>query len=168
MAEGPTLLISEVLEKVAKAKTKDKKIELLRKNDSQALRMILKGSFDPNIKWLLPEGEVTFKRNDAPAGMDHSTIFQMSKKLYHYVKGGNDALNQNRREMMFIQLLEGLHESEADVLIWTKDKSLHRQYKGLSDNVVRSAFNWDEHYKKIEYPEDKTRSATGVKYRPAR
>lgn len=164
MAVGPTLLISEVLEKVAKAKTKEQKINTLREHDSPALRMILKGSFDPNIEWLLPEGEVPFKRNDAPAGMDHSTLFQMSKKLFHYVKGGNDPLNQNRRETMFIQLLEGLHESEADVLIWTKDKALHRQYKGLSDNVVRSAFNWDENYNKVTYPEDKTRSATGVKY----
>ena len=164
MAVGPTLLISEVLEKVAKAKTKEQKINTLREHDSPALRMILKGSFDPNIEWLLPEGEVPFKRNDAPAGMDHSTLFQMSKKLFHYVKGGNDPLNQNRRETMFIQLLEGLHESEADVLIWTKDKALHRQYKGLSDNVVRSAFNWDENYNKVTYQEDKTRSATGVKY----
>jgi len=164
MAVGPTLLISEVLEKVAKAKTKEQKISTLREHDTPALRMILKGSFDPNIQWLLPEGEVPFTKNDAPAGMDHSTLFQMSKKLYHYVKGGNDDLNQNRRETMFIQLLEGLHESEADVLVWTKDKALHRKFKGLSDNVVRSAFNWDEDYRKIEYPTDKTRSATGIKY----
>ena len=162
--ETYTPLFHEIFTKVNNAKDKAKKVAVLRKYDSANLRAFLMCAFNPDIEWLLPEGEVPFTRNDAPAGMDHSTLFQMSKKLFHYVKGGNDDLNQNRRETMFIQLLEGLHESEADVLIWTKDKALHRQFKGLSDNVVRSAFNWDENYNKPEYPEDKTRSATGVKY----
>ena len=55
---------------------------------------------------------------------------------------------------MFLQLLEGLHESDAAVLVSAKDKELHRKFKGLSDNVVKEAFDWDENYMKIEgYPQ---------------
>jgi hypothetical protein len=55
---------------------------------------------------------------------------------------------------MFVQLLEGLHQTDAEVLVAAKNKELHRKYKGLSDNVVKEAFDWDEKYMKIEgYPQ---------------
>jgi hypothetical protein len=51
---------------------------------------------------------------------------------------------------MFIQLLEGLHRDEAEIVVAAKDKGLHRKYKGLSSNVVREAFNWTEDYMQPE------------------
>ena len=60
--------------------------------------------------------------------------------------GGNPQLSQNKRESMFVQMLEGLHPDEADVLVAAKDKILHQKYKGLSANVVREAFNWTDEY----------------------
>ena len=65
-------------------------------------------------------------------------------------------LARNKREMMFVQMLEGLHKDEAELLIAAKDKNLHRKYKGLSDNVVKEAFDWDDNYKRVEpdqYPQ---------------
>ena len=38
-----TPLIHEVLKKVNNAKTKEKKVEILRENNSDALRMVIKG-----------------------------------------------------------------------------------------------------------------------------
>ena len=58
--------IAEILKKVNNAKTKDKKIAILRENDSEALRVIIRTSFDPNIVWLMPSGEVPYKQNEAP------------------------------------------------------------------------------------------------------
>jgi len=140
------LLISEILDKVSKAKTKQTKVALLKQYNTPALRMVLKSSFDPKIKWALPEGEVPFKRNDAPAGTEHSVLSYESRKLYHYIQGGNNLLTQSKRETMFVQMLEGLHETEADVLIAAKDGLLHQAYKGLSANVVKEAFNWTDEY----------------------
>ena len=140
------LLISEILDKVSKAKTKQNKVALLKEYDSPSLRMVIKSSFDPKIKWSLPEGEVPFKRNEAPAGTEHSTLAYESRRLYHYIEGGNPSLSQTKRETMFVQMLEGLHDSEADVLVAAKDKSLHQAYKGLSANVVKEAFNWTDEY----------------------
>ena len=145
-----TPLMSEVLDKVAKAKTKAKKIELLRQHNTDALRMVLKSSFDPRIEWDLPEGDVPYTPNEAPEGTEHNMLVHEARTLYHYIKGGNPKLTQNRRENMFIQLLEGLHQSEAEIIVAAKDKGLHRKYKGLSANVVREAFGWTEDYMQPE------------------
>ena len=140
------LLISEILEKVSKVKTKQEKVNLLREYNHDALRMVIKSSFDPKIEWDLPEGEVPYTRNDAPAGTEHSSLSYESRKLYHFIRGGDNQINQNKRESMFVQLLEGLHESEAALLIAAKDKKLHQLYKGLSAPVVKEAFNWTDEY----------------------
>ena len=144
------LLISEVLDKVSKMKSKKEKVDLLRQHDHQSLRMVIKSSFDPNIEWALPAGDVPFTRNDAPEGTEHSSLSYESRKLYHFIRGGNPQITQNKREAMFVQMLEGLHESEADVLVAAKDKKLHQVYKGLSKNVVMEAFNWNDDFMIIE------------------
>ena len=150
------LLISEILEKVSKAKTKKDKVGILREHDHQSLRMVIKSSFDPKIEWQLPEGDVPFTRNEAPEGTEHASLSYESRKLYHFIKGGDNQITQNKREAMFVQMLEGLHESEAAVLVAAKDKKLHQVYKGLSKNVVMEAFNWDDNYMVVEqdqYPQ---------------
>ena len=158
-----TPLMSEILDKVAKAKTKEQKVNLLRQHNSAALRMVIKSSFDPNIECELPDGDVPYTRNDAPEGTEHNQLIHEARTLFHYIRGGNPKLTQNRRENMFIQMLEGLHENEADLLIAAKDKSLHRKYKGLSSNVVKEAFNWNEDYMidEVVYPQA-AGSASGV------
>lgn len=146
MAENYTPLLSEVLKKVHNAKTKEKKVELLQQYDNEALRMVIKSSFDPNIEWLLPEGEVPYKKNEAPEGTEHTVLRREAKKLYRFVRGGDASLPQFKRENLFIQMLEGLHFSEAQLLIDAKDKKLHQVYKGLSKDVVKEAFNWNDNF----------------------
>lgn len=146
MSRTHTLLLSEVLKKVHNAKTKDKKISILRENDSDPLRMVIKSSFDPNIEWVFPEGEVPYKKNEAPEGTEHTVLRKECRKLFRFIKGGDNTIPQFRKENLFIQMLEGLHESEAQLIIDAKDKKLHQVYKGLSDNVVKEAFGWNDQY----------------------
>ena len=145
------LLISEILDKVSKVKTKKEKVKLLQEYNHNALRMVIKSSFDPKIEWALPDGDVPYNRNDAPEGTEHSSLSYESRKLYHFIKGADNQISQNKRETMFVQMLEGLHESEAAVLVAAKDKKLHQMYKGLSKNVVVEAFNWDDNFMVIEH-----------------
>ena len=151
MAINYTPLMSEVLEKVGKLKTKKQKVSHLQDNNTASLRMVLKSSFDPKIVWQLPEGPVPYKPNEAPEGTEHTMLAAEASKLFHYIKGGNNALTQTKRETMFVQLLEGLHKDEAAILVAAKDKSLHKMFKGLSDNVVKEAFNWDDNYMVVEH-----------------
>ena len=154
------LLISEILEKVSKIKSKKEKVTFLKQNDSDSLRMVIKSSFDPKMVWLLPEGEVPYEKNESPEGTEHTNLHTEARKLYHYLEGGNADLTQNKRETMFVQLLEGLHETDAEVLVAAKDKILHRKFKGLSDNVVKEAFDWNENYMKVDgYPQTSGRAS---------
>jgi len=164
MEETYTPLFSEVLDMVHKAKTKTQKVELLRKYKTDSLKMFLKAAFDPKIEWVFPAGEVPYTPNDSPAGTDHTLLIQESKKLWRFIKGADNVTRQSQKENMFFQMLEGLHESEAKLLINAKDKRLHQVYKGLSSNVVREAFGWDEDFvvpKPDEYPQA-SRSASGL------
>ena len=140
-------LFHEILTKVNNAKDKPAKIAVLKKHDSVALRQVLKGAFDPKIKWDLPEGVPPFKRNDAPAGTEHTSLFAEARRLWHFVKDADPNLTKAKREMMFIQLLEGLQEDDADLMIAVKEKTLNKRYKGLTDAVVKEAFGWNEDYK---------------------
>ena len=141
------VLLSEVLTKVNNAKDKPKKIEVLQQNDSVSLRQILKGAFDPNIKWDLPEGTPPYKENDAPAGTEHTLLASETKRLWHFVVGADTKLSKTKKETMFIQILEGLHADEAKLLVNVKDKSLNKVYKGLTDAVVKEAFGWNDNSK---------------------
>ena len=147
------LLISEILDKVSKLKSKKDKVKFLQDNNTDSLRMVLKSAFDPKIKLLLPEGDVPYKRNDAPEGTEHSVLAYEARKLYHFIEGGNADITQGKRETMFIQMLEGLHETEADVLCAAKDKVLHQKYKGLSEPVVKEAFSWNDEFMQLDGPD---------------
>ena len=164
MANGVTLLFSEVLDKVHKAKTKSEKIAILVINDNSSLRMVLKASFDPKIEWVIPTGEVPYTKNDAPMGTEHTVLQSEARKLWHFVKGADNDTSQAQKENMFIQKCEGLHESEAELLGAAKDKRLHQVYKGLSKDVVREAFKWDENFMVEEAPKypQAPGSASGV------
>ena len=134
------LLLSEVLRKVSNAKTKQEKINLLRKHNSTALRQILIWNFDESVVSMVPEGEVPYNPNDAPAGTDHTRLEHEYKGLYRFVQGGADKLPSLKRESMFVQLLEGLHESEAELLCLVKDHKLSEKYKRITKAVVSEAF----------------------------
>lgn len=132
------LLMNEVLQKVSNAKTKAEKISLLREHNTPALRSLLIINFDESVISLLPEGNVPYNPNDAPAGTEHTKLEHEHRILYHFFKGGSK-ISQIKREQMFINLLEGLHEDEAKVLVLAKDKQLGKRYK-VTRACVEEAF----------------------------
>jgi hypothetical protein len=133
------LLISEILQKVSNAKTKAEKIKILQDNNSQALRSLLIWNYDESIISMIPEGEVPFEANEAPAGTEHTVLEREYSKLYYFIRGGADNIKQFKREEMFIRMLEGLHVSEAELLILVKDKQIQKKYR-ITKAVVEEAF----------------------------
>ena len=69
----------------------------------------------------------------------HTTVRREFKNFYHFIKGGNDSMNSVRRETMFINILEGLHPLEADVVCLCKDKKLSERYK-ITKEIVSEAY----------------------------
>ena len=133
------LLINEVLQKVSNAKTKPEKVKLLKEYNTNALRSILIANFDESIVSLLPPGEVPYTPNDAPEGTEHTVLEKDYRKLYLFFKGGSSTLKQSKREELFIQMLEGLSEGEAEVLVLIKDKKLGKRWK-ITKACVEQAF----------------------------
>ena len=131
----PNPFMHEILELVSEQKTKAKKIDVLREYRDDSLTAVLIWNFDESIQSAMPEGQVPYKPNEVPVGTDHTSLRREWKQLYHFVKGGNDKLNNLRRETMFVQLLEGLHPKEAEIICLVKDKRLTDRYKVTFDQV---------------------------------
>ena len=132
------LLLNEVLQKVSNAKTKVQKIKVLQEHNTPALRQILIANFDESVISMLPDGNVPYKKNDAPEETEHTKLAHEYRKLYLFFKGGAN-VSQSRRETLFIQLLEGLHQGEAEVLCLVKDKQIGKRWK-ITRQCVEEAF----------------------------
>jgi len=160
--------VFEVLDLVSKQRSKAKKIEVLRKYDEQHIRRVLIWNFDESIISILPEGDVPYadpedqvtysgtlstklseevrsmhdKGNFSLGVSDqqgHTTIRRESKNFYRFVRGGDDKLNSIRRETMFINILQGLHPLEAEIVCLIKDKRLSDKYK-ITKEIVAEAY----------------------------
>ena len=128
-----------MLQKAHNAKTKAEKINILRNNKSDALVSVFIINFDDSVVPVVPLGEdVPYRKNEAPAGTEHSKLEHEARILFHFFKGGSK-LSPIKRETMFIQLLEGLHQDEAEVVIKAVNKNLHKRYK-ITQACVKEAF----------------------------
>ena len=133
-------MISEVLQKAHNAKTKSKKVEILMDNNPAALRSLFVVNFDESLDPRVPLGEdVPYRKNEAPKGTEHTLLEKEATKLYRFFKGGDDTLPNMKVENMFIQMLEGLHADEAEVVIKAINKTLHKKYR-ITHAVVKEAF----------------------------
>ena len=160
--------IFEILDLVSRQRSKSKKVEVLMKYDELSLRRVLIWNFDESIKSAVPEGEVPYVGYDdqntysgtlstklthevrsmhesgsfslgVSDQQGHTTIRRESKNFYHFVRGGNDTMNAIRRETMFINILQGLHPLEAEIICLIKDGNLSDVYK-ITREVVEQAY----------------------------
>lgn len=157
----------EVFALVSKQKTNAKKVELLRRYDHPSLKTLFIWNFDESVVSILPVGDVPYaatseqnsfsgtlsgKIEDAVNKMEElgsnslgsqdqgrSSIRKEYTKFYNFVKGGNDSLSSLRRETMFINILQGLHPLEAEIICLVKDKKLETRYK-ISKEIVSEAY----------------------------
>ena len=158
----------EVFDLASRQRTKVKKVEVLKKYEDFSLKQLFKWNFDSTIVSILPEGEVPYTGYDEQTSYSgtlttrineevrkmhetgsfslgasdkegHTTIRREAKHFYRFVKGGDDALNNIRRETMFINILEGLHPLEAEIIVLVKDGNLEDKYN-ISKEVVSTAY----------------------------
>lgn len=139
VALPPNPLVSEVLEFISKKRTKAEKIKALQDFESPELKSILIWNFDETIVNMLPEGEPPYRPNEAPKGTEHTNLSHEYKILYNFLKGGNDSLRPMKREELFLQLLEGLHSEEAQIVCLAKERKLSKNYK-ITKEVISEAY----------------------------
>lgn len=157
----------EVLNLAVKQRSNVKKIEVLKKYEHPSLKALFIWNFDESIISVLPPGQVPYaetseqnsfsgtlseKIDDAVSKMGElgsnslgsqdqgrSSIRKEYKKFYNFLKGGNDGLSSLRRESMFINILQGLHPLEAEILCLVKDKKLDTKYK-ITKQIITEAY----------------------------
>lgn len=157
----------EVLDAASKMRSKANKVEVIRRYGDTSLKAVLIWNFDESIVTLLPEGEVPYgsnledetnsgslsgKINDAVGKMKElesqslgsqdqgsTTIRKEFTKFYNFLRGGNPGMSSLRRESMFINILQGLHPLEAEILILVKDGRLTDKYN-ITKDVASEAF----------------------------
>jgi hypothetical protein len=158
--------VFEIFELCGKQRSKAKKVEVLQKYSHPCLKTIFIWNFDETVISVLPPGDVPYaavdeqdsfkgtlseKIADAVEKMGElgtkslgsqdqgkSSIRKEYKKFYNFVKGGNDRLSSLRRETMFINVLQGLHPLEAEIICLVKDKNLETKYKISKENVSQA------------------------------
>ena len=134
------LLLSEVFENASKLKTKKERVDYLRKNQTNpALRDIIRINYDDAIQCLLPEGAPPYEKDDAPKGKELTRLEKKYRQFKFFFNGPTGrAVGTIKRERMFIQLLESLHASEAEMLVLAKDKKM--KYTGITKKLCQDAF----------------------------
>lgn len=144
------LLQSEVLDLFEKAKTREEKLQVLKKYEVPVLRALMRLNFDLNSKMSLPDGEPPFKKDkDKPIGYHETNLTQEYRRFYIWLDPAVN-LTRLRKEQLFVEMLEGLHHSEAEVLCLAKDKILQTRYPTLTENIVREAYPYTLPPKKEE------------------
>ncbi len=136
----PNPFIHEIFELVSEQRTKAKRVEILKEYRDDSVTAVLIWNFDERVQSAVPDGQVPYKENEVPVGTDHTSLRREWKTLYHFIKGGNPSLSNLRRETMFVQLLEGLHPKEAEIICLVKDKELESVYPKVTIDVVKQAF----------------------------
>ena len=133
-------LVSELFKAVHGKKDKKGKADLLSQHKRDDVKALLIWNFDKQIRSAIPEGDVPYKKNEAPINSGgHTRLVHEWRTLYNYVRGGNDKLSQMKRETMFIQILQGLHPLDAEILCLVKDKELQKKYK-ITRSMVEDAY----------------------------
>lgn len=134
------MLVSEIFDKVCKGKTKKDRVRILQENQNQAVFAVLQINYNPTYKMLLPEGAPPFKKEeDKPIGYQQTNLLNELRRFYIWLDPSQN-IPALKRETLFVEMLEGLHVSEADLIVAAKDKKLTSIYKQLTEAVAREAF----------------------------
>ena len=133
-------LVSELFDLIEKQKTKEEKMALLRENGITVVKALLHMNYEPTVKFFLPEGEPPFKKEkDQPMGYQQTTLILELKRFYVWLQPDIN-LHQIKKESLFINMLEGLHYTEAELICLVKDKQLQTRYPSFTFEFVKEAF----------------------------
>lgn len=134
-------LVSEVYDMVEKQANNLDRLNLLRNEAYQnsVVGHLLNYNYNPNIKFLLPEGRPPFENERKPAGLEDTTLEREFRRFYIWFDV-NQNLTAPRRERLFVEMLMGLQIQEANVICLVKDKKLQEKYPSITEKLVRETF----------------------------
>jgi hypothetical protein len=137
-------MIHEILQNVGAEKDKDKKIQLLRQYNCQALREVVKYAFVPQLKFFTNEVP-KYKIDNVPEGMSFNSLFNESRRFYILTSPATElALSGKtttiaRKQQILLQILENIHPKEAEVVASMIVGDFSKKY-GITKKIVEEAY----------------------------
>ena len=136
----PTKSMYSIFKENEKITNKNAKMKHLRENYTPAMGIILEFTYNGLIRWLLPEGDPPYKKNETPWD-NQGALHHEVRRFYLFTEGNSDAqknLSPLRRETLYIDMLENLPDEEAQILLGMKEGKL--PYKGITKKFVMDCF----------------------------
>ena len=127
--------ISHILSAIAQL-PKNKQAEALAGHpQAHLLAGFLKLAVNKNVSWLLPEGAPPYN----PSNLNEfSILIKETRRMNIFIAGGGyDNIAPNKRERVFIEILESVHADDAKLLLLLKDKKIP---EGLDIKQIEKAF----------------------------
>lgn len=126
--------LAEIIIKASTAPNHRARVEVLQKNDSQALRRIFQLAYEE--EWDFPPGwKPEYK--PSPYFDQQGALYQSLRNIGKFLVGGYPGLTPERKKVLFVQLLESLDKDDAALLVGVKDGKI--PWKGLGRATVREA-----------------------------
>jgi hypothetical protein len=133
-------LYHEIFAEFEEAKTRQDKIEVLRKHSDYWFITFLNYAFNPDIKFDFTEIP-KYKPAVEPAGLTWSTLHLELRKLYLFIpthEKYSGKLPERKHTNLLLEIFESVHAKEAKLLEAVIQKKL--KVKGLTDKLVKEAF----------------------------
>jgi hypothetical protein len=129
--------VYEIFDEFVAVNSKEEKIQVLAKNWTPTLKLVLQLAYRPEVNWLYKDYPERFKKQESPPGLSWSTLDTELKRLYLFQKGNPAAevLTEKKRIELLTTYLESLEPREADVVIGIFRKDLG--IKGLTAKFLR-------------------------------
>lgn len=132
-------LFSEIFDEFNEAKTKNERVEVLKKNKTPRFLEFVAIYFNKNVKFItdIPEYKTSFD----PAGLNYVYLQNEVTKLYRFIENHPKrpaGLSKEKSQMLLIQVLEGLHKDEAKLLCGLIKKDLGIKF--FTPKLVKEAY----------------------------
>lgn len=134
--------MGEVMEACRKTKNVTQKVQVLQGVEQDLLphlKDVLQLTYSPRITWLLPPGAPPYRPLEEDLDVEGQFISEIKNFRYFINVDGKplepDA-KHDRREVLFIRILEMVSPIDAELLIQMKG----REIKGVSKEVAKQAF----------------------------
>jgi hypothetical protein len=149
MALDTNKCMANIVSKIEAQTTVEKQVEFLQLHSSYALKAVLGYGMDPNVKWLLPDGDPPYRPLFEAADQE-GRFYVECKKLIYFVDSPEGAqVKQLKREQLFIQVLESIDPRDAKMLLRMKNHQIKIRPEAIAEAFPNM---WEAWGRKVATP----------------
>ena len=149
MALDTNKCMANIVSKIEAQTTVEKQVEFLQLHSSYAHKAVLGYGMDPNVKWLLPDGDPPYRPLFEAADQE-GRFYVECKKLIYFVDSPEGAqVKQLKREQLFIQVLESIDPRDAKMLLRMKNHQIKIRPEAIAEAFPNM---WEAWGRKVATP----------------